>query len=338
MRAAARPTRRAVLAGTGALPVVAPGLLRAQAAAGGRAVRMVVPFPPGGAVDITSRLLADRLGPALGQRVVVENRPGAGGLIGADAIARGEKDGSVIGLVSATTYCASPFLRARMPFDPLADLAPVSQLTDGCLLCVVNAQTARSRGWTDFRTLVAWSRANPGQLRMGSSGAGTSSHLNIAAINRLAEANILHVPYRGGGPAINDLVAGTIDMMFDVMPALMPHVESGKVTALAVSSPDPLPLLPRVPGMRAFADLGLADHALVNWNVVTTTGGTPAPAVRRIFDAVLRVGRDRDFVARLGPLGYGIVLSESPDAAAAMIRAETPRWQRLVEMSGARIE
>ena len=289
-------------------------------------------------MDITSRLLAERLGPALGQTVVVENRAGAGGLIGADAIAKGEKDGTVIGLASATTWCAAPFMRSRMPFDVRSDLTAVSQLTDGCLLCVVNAQTAQARGWTDFRALVAWSRANPEQVRMGSSGAGTSSHLNIAAINQFADAKILHVPYRGGGPAINDLISGTIDMMFDVMPALMPHVASGKFKALAVSSPDPLPILPQVPGMRAFADLGLADHALINWNVVTTAGGTPAPVVRRLFDAVRQVGRQPDFIERLRPLGYGIVLSDSPEAAAAMIRAETPRWQRLVEISGARID
>ena len=173
---------------------------------------------------------------------------------------------------------------------------------------------------------------------MGSSGSGTSSHLNIAAINRFADAKILHVPYRGGGPAINDLVAGTIDMMFDVMPALMPHVESGKFKALAVSSADPLPILPNIPGMKSFADLGLGDHALVNWNVVSAAGGTPAPIVQRLFEAVRSVAREPAFVERLRPLGYTVILSDSPAAAAQMIAAETPRWQRLVEISGARIE
>ena len=327
--------RRSLLAGGGAL-LAAPAL--AQPLAGGRTVRVIVPFPPGGAVDITSRLLADRLGPVLGQTVVVENRAGAGGLIGADAIAKGDRDGTVLGLVSATSYCAMPFMHARMPFDPLRDLSPVTQLTDGVLLCVVNAQTAQQRGWTDFRALVQWSRANPEQARMGSSGTGTSSHLNIAAINRFAEAKILHVPYRGGGPAINDLLSGTIDMMFDVMPALMPHVESGRFKALAVSSGDPIALLPQVPGMKAFADLGLAQHELINWNVVTTAGGTPAPVVARIFDAIRTVAQQREFIDRMRPLGYGIILSESPEAAARMIRAETPRWQRMVEISGARVE
>jgi tripartite-type tricarboxylate transporter receptor subunit TctC len=311
---------------------------RAQTVAGGRPVRVIVPFPPGGAVDITSRLFAERLGPVLGQTVVVENRAGAGGLIGADAIAKGDKDGSILGLLSATTWCAAQFMHARMPFLPERDLLPVTQLTDGALLCVVNAQTAQQRGWTDFRTLIQWSRANPEQVRMGSSGSGTSSHLNISAINRFAEAKILHVPYRGGGPAINDLLAGTIDMMFDVMPALMPHVESGKFKALAVSAADPLPILPNVPGMKSFGDLGLGEHSLINWNIVSVPAGTPTPVVQRLFEAVQAVARQREFVERLRPLGYGIVLSESPDAAARMIRGELPRWQRMVEISGARIE
>ncbi|MEO3471635.1 tripartite tricarboxylate transporter substrate binding protein [Roseomonas sp. CAU 1739] len=329
--------RRLLLLGSVGL-IAAPGILRAQPVAGGRTARVIVPFPPGGAVDITSRLFAERLGPGLGQTVVVENRAGAGGLIGADAIAKSDNDGGTMGLLSATTWCAAPFMHARMPFDVRRDLTPITQLTDGALLCVVNAETAQRNGWTDFRALIQWSRAHPEQVRMGSSGSGTSSHLNIAAINRFADAKILHVPYRGGGPAINDLLAGTIDMMFDVMPALMPHVEGGKFKALAVSSADPLPILPNIPGMKSFADLGLGDHALVNWNVVSVAGGTPAPIVQRLFDAVQAVARQREFVERLRPLGYTVVLSDSPAAAAAMIQTETPRWQRLVEISGARIE
>ncbi len=328
-------TRRLALLAAGAT-LASPAL--AQPVAGGRTVRVVVPFPPGGAVDITSRLFAERLGGVLGQTVVVENRAGAGGLIGADAIARSEKDGSTIGLLSATTYCASQFMHARMPFNPQRDLMPITQLTDGALLCVVNAEVAQRNGWTDFRALIEWSRAHPEEVRMGSSGPGTSSHLNISAVNRFADAKILHVPYRGGGPAINDLLAGTIEMMFDVMPALMPHVESGKFKALAVSAADPIPLLPNIPGMKAFADLGLGEHSLVNWNVVSAAGGTPAPIVQRLFEASQAVARQPEFIARLRPLGYGIVLSESPAAVAQMIQAETPRWQRIVEISGARIE
>lgn len=331
--------RRHLLLGTAAGLLAAPAHApRAQPVAGGRPVRVIVPFPPGGALDILGRLIADRLGPVLGQTVVVENRAGAGGLIGAEAVARGEADGSVLGVIGAPTFCAYPFLHSRMPFDPQKDLKPVTQITDGALLCVVNAETARRNGWSDFRALIRWSRAHPEQVRMGSSGVGTSSHLNIAAINRFADARILHVPYRGGAPAINDLLAGVIDMMFDVMPALMPHVESGKFKALAVSSAEPLPVLPGVPGMRSFADLGLGDHSVETWNALATAGGTPDAVVRRLFEAVRAVAAQPDFVERLKPLGYGTVVSESPAALARLIAEETPRWQRLVEISGARLD
>jgi len=331
------PSRRAMLLAAGSLPLAAPAL-RAQPVAGGRTVRLIVPFPPGGAVDILGRLVADKLGPALGQNVVVENRGGAGGLIGADAIAKGDRDGTVIGLVSVTTLCAAQFMQQRMPFDPQRDLAPVTQITDGALLCVVNAQTAQRNGWSDFRKLVQWSRAHPEEVRMGSSGNGTSSHLNIAAINRFADAKILHVPYRGGGPAINDLVAGNIDMMFDVSPALMPHVEAGRFKALAVSAGQRLSIMPDIPAMSEFADLGLGDHSVTTWNAIATAGGTPDPVIARLFDALRTVAAQQDFVDRLKPLGYATVVSERPAALAQLVREETPRWQRLVEISGARLD
>jgi tripartite-type tricarboxylate transporter receptor subunit TctC len=327
--------RRGLLAATA---LGAAGAAQAQPLAGGRPVRVVVPFPPGGAIDLLGRLLADRLPAALGQPVVVENRGGAGGLIGADAVAKGERDGTVIGIIGVTTLAAFPFMHARMPFDPQQDLAPVTQITDGALLCVVNAATAQRQGWTDFRALIRWSRANPEQLKMGSSGTGTSSHLNIEAINRFAEARILHVPYRGGGPAINDVLAGTIDMMFDVMPALMPHVESGRLKAMAVSSGDRLAILPEIPGMKDFPELGLADYGMVTWNAIMAPGGTPAPILARLAQAIHAVAAQRDFVDRLKPLGYGTVISRTPDELAALIREETPRWRRLVEISGARID
>jgi tripartite-type tricarboxylate transporter receptor subunit TctC len=327
--------RRTILASTGAL-LAAPAL--AQPVAGGRTVRLIVPFPPGGAVDILARLIAERLAPVLGQAVVVDNRGGAGGLLGADAVAKGDRDGTVLGVISVTTLCAVQYMTARMPFDPARDLAPVSQITDGALLCVVNAETARRNGWTDFRKLIEWSRANPEQVKMGSSGPGTNSHLNIEAINRFANAKILHVPYRGGGPAINDLLAGTIDMMFDVMPALMPHVESGKFLAFAVSSQARLGILPEVPGMGDFADLGLGGHNLVNWNAIMTAGGTPAPVVARLHQAIQAVAADAAFRDRLRPLGYGTVTSPTPAALTELVERERPQWRRLVEISGARLD
>src|SRR5918994_234888 len=256
--------RRDILlaAATAGLPA-APGSAN-EAPGGGRPIRLVVPFPPGGAVDILGRLLAERLGPALNGTVVVENRAGAGGNIGADAVAKAPPDGGTVGL-----------------------------------LCVVNAETARRNGWTDFPALLAWARANPDAVRMGSSGTGTTSHLTIEAVNRATGARITHVPYRGGGPAINDLLAGVIDMMFDVMPALMPHVAGGKFKPLAVSSGQRLPILPEVPGLAEWVALGLGDIDIQTWNAVMTARGTPEPVVRGLFDAVRAVAAQPELAERL---------------------------------------
>lgn len=327
--------RRSLLA-AGAAGLALPAL--AQPLGGGRPVRVVVPFPPGGAIDILGRLIADRLAPVLGQPVVVENRGGAGGIIGADAVAKGDRDGTVIGVIGVSTVAAFPYMTNRLPFDPARDFAPISQITDGALLCVVNAETARRRGWRDFRDLVLWSRRHPEEVKMGSSGSGTTSHINIEAINALAQAKILHVPYRGGAPAINDLIAGTIDMMFDVMPALVPHVEAGRFLAFAVSSKARLGILPNVPGMGDFADLGLGDHDVVTWNAIMGPGGTPEPIVMRLHAALRQVAAQGDFIDRLKPLGYGTVTSPTPAALTALIEQDRPRWRRLVELSGARLE
>jgi tripartite-type tricarboxylate transporter receptor subunit TctC len=157
-------------------------------------------------------------------------------------------------------------------------------------------------------------------------------------VNRATGAEITHVPYRGGGPAINDLLSGTVDMMFDVMPALMPHVESGAFKALAVSSAQRLAILPQVPGMADLAALGLGDLDIQSWNAVMTTAGTPAPVVQRLAEAVRAVAADPAFIERLRPLGYTVMTSAAPAALAARIQAETPRWQQLVEISGARLD
>jgi len=328
--------RRRTLFATLAAAPVAPAL--AQPVGGGRPVRVVVPFPPGGAIDLLGRMVADRLGPALGQPVVVENRGGAGGILGADAVAKGPKDGTVIGVIGGTTQLAYPFLYNKLPFDPLKDLLPLTQITTGALLCVVNAEAAAQRGWTDFRAVVAYSKAHPDQVKMGSSGPGTSSHLCIEAVNSMAGARILHVPYRGGGPAITDLLAGTIDMMFDVTPALMPHVQSGKFKALAVSSKARMASTPEVPGMGEFADLGLGELDISPWNALMLPAGTPEPVVQRLFEACKQVAADPVLVERLKPLGYDVVLSESPAALAAQIERETPMWKRLVDLAGVKLD
>lgn len=308
----------------------------AQAQPARRPLRLVVPFPPGGATDSAARLLAERLAPLLGQSVVVDNRAGAGGLIGADAVAKGPADGSMLGMISAATLCAAPFLQANLPFDVARDFRAVSQITDSAVLLAVHAGAASQRGWHDLRSFLAWTRANPGRVRIAHAGAATVSHLALSALATASGVELIQVPYRGGAQAAVDAVAGTIEGAADLPTALMPAIEAGRLVALGVSSGHRLALLPEVP---AFAEnAGLEALDIRSWNALMLPAATPINEARRLHAAIRQVAADASFKAALRPLGYDAVSSESPEAAAAMIMAETPRWQRLVQASGARVD
>ncbi len=327
-------SRRAVLA----LPLLAaPGLAHAQGAwAPSRPIRLVVPFAAGGAVDITGRLLAERLQPILGQPVVVENRGGAGGNLGADVVAKADPDGHTILLGTASILAANKFLYQRgMPFDPLRDFAPVTRVSTGTVLLVVNAD----RPWRSFADLVAAAKAAPGRISMGSSGTGTPSHLTLASINRAAGMEINHIPYRGGGPAITDLLAGTIDMMFDVIPALMPHVRAGRFRPLAVGSAERITYVPElreVPGMREVLPNSGID--MQSWYATVLPARVPAPVVARWHEALAQVVRSAEFRERLSPLGFEPIADETPAAFGQYLNSQLAVWERLVRDSGASLE
>ncbi|WP_237216874.1 Bug family tripartite tricarboxylate transporter substrate binding protein [Falsiroseomonas oryziterrae] len=326
--------RRDLLIGAALAPALAaPAFAQAFPS---RPIRIVVPFAPGGAVDITGRLLAERLQPILNQQFVVENRGGAGGNLGADVVAKAEKDGHTILLGTATILAANKFLfRGGMPFDPIRDMAPVTRVSTGTVLLVVNSQ----RPWRSFAELIEFARRNPGRVTMGSSGTGTVSHLTISAVSRAAGVDITHVPYRGGGPAITDLVAGQIDMMFDVMPALMPHVREGRFRALAVGSADRVDYVPgleQVPGMRELMPQAGID--MQSWYAVAAPSGTAADRIATLHRAILQVVRTDDFRNRLQPLGFKPIWDETPEAFGQYWRSEEQVWQRIVEASGATMD
>jgi tripartite-type tricarboxylate transporter receptor subunit TctC len=313
--------------------LAAPALAWAQEDFPTRPLRLVLPFTPGGAVDLTGRLLAEMLAPVLGQGVTVENRGGASGNLGGDNVAKAPKDGYSLLLGSATLLAANQFLFPRsMPFDPLVDLTPVSRIATGTLLLVVNA----GRPWQSFEELAAAAREKPGRIVMGSSGTGSVSHLMLAALNRAAGIEIDHLPYRGGGAAIQDLRAGGIDMMFDVMPALMPHLRAGRFRALAVGSAGRVTFVPElreVPGMaELLPGFGLDMHT---WYAVTTTGGTPEGRVAALHRAVRQVAASDAFRARLEPLGFTPVSDASPGDCLDYLRAQQDVWKALVELAGA---
>jgi tripartite-type tricarboxylate transporter receptor subunit TctC len=330
--------RRDLLTGaTLAVPALALGTGAARAQAfPSRPMRIVVPFAPGGAVDITARLIAERLPAILGQPVQVENRGGAGGNLGADAVAKAEKDGHTLLLGTVTILTANKFLFQRgMPFDPIRDFAPVTRVSTGTVLLVVNS----GRPWRTFAELIEHARRNPGRLTMGSSGTGTISHLTISTVARAAGVDITHVPYRGGGPAITDLLSGTIDMMFDVMPALMPHVREGRFRALAVGSADRVDYVPGiedVPGMRELMPQSGID--MQSWYAVSAPAGTPPDRIATLHRAITQVVQTDDFRTRLEPLGFKPIVDETPAAFGAYMREQERVWEGIVKASGASLD
>lgn len=327
-----RLPRRAVLSAGLAVPVLSlPGVARAQSR---RPLRIVVPFPPGGAVDSLARVMADRL-PALldQQQVVVDNRSGGGGLIGADAVAKAPADGTTIGIIGAATLCAAPFLQQSMPFDVARDLRAVTQITDSAVLLAVNAQLAEQRGWSGMAALLDWARANPGAFRVAHSGVATVTHLVMSAVVAQARVDMTLVPYRGGAQQATDVIAGTVEASADLPASLLPHAAAGRLRLLGTSSGTRLALLPEVP---AFAETpALAGFDVRSWNAIMVPAGTPEAEIARLHAAITQLGATPAFREALRPLGYDAVTSANPAAAAQMIREETPRWERLVRISGA---
>jgi tripartite-type tricarboxylate transporter receptor subunit TctC len=319
-----------------AAPALAtPGLATPALAQGRRPLRVIVPFPPGGAVDSLGRILADRLGPVLEQTVLVENRAGAGGVVGADTVAKSAPDGTTLGILGAASLLAAPLLQPSFPFDPLRDLAALSQITDSAVLCAVNGATARREGWASLAALLAAARARPGAIRMGTTGVATVSHLALAAIARAGGVEFLHVPYRGGAEAIQALLSGEVDGLCDLPPLIAPQLSEGRAVALAVSSQARLQFLPQVPGLAEA--LPGAPFDIRSWNMLALAAGTPEAERARLFAAVARIAAEPGFRTALAPLSYDAVTSESPAAAAAFLAAEAPRWRELVRLSGARV-
>ena len=311
-------TRRTVLAAA----LVAPVAARAQVWAPSRPIRFVVPFPPGGATDVVARVLGERMSERLGQPVTVENRTGAGGNVGVENVVRSAPDGHAILMGTTGTLTINPHLYANMGFNPATDLAPVSMAfaTDHVLIVhpSVQAQTAQ-----EFLALV---RARPGQLSYGSGGNGTSTHMVPELFKLVAGVDIQHVPYRGSAPALNDTVAGNVQVMLDQLPSALPMIQAGRVRALAVTGPRRSALLPNLPTV---AELGLAGAEATSWGAVMAPANTPAPVVERL-NATIREGlAEPSVVQRLAGAGADAVAS-SPAELAEMMRRETEKWGRVV--------
>ena len=332
--------RRALLGAAATFPAAsalfAPHVARAQDTFPSRNLRIVVPYAPGGSVDMTARLMAQMLEPVLGKSVIVDNRGGAGGNLGAAEAARSDKDGYTMLLGSASILAANKFLYAKsMPIDPLKDLAPVTRVTTGTVFMTVNAKSP----YKTFQEVIAAAKKDPGKLTMGSSGTGTISHLTISKVCKVTGADITHVPYRGGAPALQDLLAGNIDMMFDVIPLSMGHVREGRIRVLAAASAERVtyaPELKDVPAMKELLPGSGID--MQSWYGINVPAGTPEDRIAALHKAIVGVVDTPEFRGKMEPNGFTTVVDATPAAYGAYIQAQEKVWKQLVEESGASLD
>jgi tripartite-type tricarboxylate transporter receptor subunit TctC len=290
-----------------------------------KSVRVVVPFSPGGATDLTGRTVGARLSEAFKQSVVVENRTGAGGVIGADIVAKAAPDGYTVLLATPAEIAILPHMQ-KMPYDPLRDFAPVSLATASPLILVVHP----SLPVKSVKDLIAFVRARPGQLSYGSAGAGGVHHLAAEQLKTAYKLDMVHVPYKGVGPVIPDLIGGHIPMTFSSMPPSMPHVRSGKLRALGVAATKRSPAAPEVPTM---AEGGAPNFVATNWFAYFVPAGTPAAAISTLNAAINRALKLEDVKAKLIPQGLE-TLGTTPDELGKFVRAESEKFAKLVKASG----
>ena len=320
-------------AGAGLLPATLPGF--AQGTWPAKPVRIVVPFAPGGTTDILARAIAPELQHAFGQPFVVDNKPGAGGNVGADAVAKSAPDGLNLLMGTVGTHAINQALYPKLPFDPIKDFAPITLVAGVPNVLVMNPAKAESYGIRNVADLIKYAKANPGKLNMASSGNGTSIHLSGELFKSMTGTFLLHFPYRGSGPALLDLIGGTMDLMFDNLPSAMPHIKAGKLKALAVTTAQRSAALPDVPTIAEAGPVKGFDAS--SWFGLLAPAGTPADIVNRIQQECAKALATPAVKERLLSQG-AIPGGNTPQAFAAYIAAETKKWAAVVKQSGAKVD
>lgn len=300
-------------------------------------VRMVVPFAPGGTTDILARVIANELTKAFGQPFVVDNRAGAGGNIGADLVAKAPADGYTILMGTVGTHAINKWLYASMPYDPMKDFAPISLVAGVPNVMVVNTEKARALNIGNVQQFIDYARANPGKLNMASSGNGTSIHMAGELFKTMTGAYMVHFPYKGSSPALMDLVAGNMDVMFDNLPSAMQQIKAGKLTALAVTSAQRSPALPDVPTVEEAGGPQLKGFEASSWFGLLAPAGTPPAIVNRVQQEVAKAIKTPEVSERLRAQG-AIPSGNTPQQFAALIDAELKKWQPVVKASGAKVD
>jgi tripartite-type tricarboxylate transporter receptor subunit TctC len=295
-----------------------------------RPIRLVVPFPAGGPTDLVARPLAQRLSDVLGQPVVVDNRGGAGGNLGAEQVVRAAPDGHTLLLSNVGVLAVNQSLYRSLPFDPERDFTPIALVAGAPVALVVNA-TVPVRTVVEF---VAWTQAQAAPVPYGTAGPGTPGHLAGEVFRTLTGAKLQHLPYRGSAPALQDLVAGHVPAMFDPVQSPLGQIAAGRLRALAVSAPVRSPALPVTPTMR---EAGVADHEMVAWWAVVGPAGLPRPVIARLADEIRRISDNASWRDGLAQLGISPLFMNSGELA-TFRRAETTKWGAAVRVSGATAE
>ena len=317
--------RRAALASALLLPLLA----QAQAFPT-KPIRLICPFPPAGAVDIASRAIADELTKILGQPVTVENRPGAGGNLGGAEAARSAPDGYTIFMSTSGIQAINPVLYSKMPFDPNKDLTPIAPLVSLSNVLVLHPSVPAK----SVQEVIALAKKEPGKWVYASSGNGTSIHMSGAMFTQMTASDIAHIPYKGSGPAVTDLLGGQVHMMFDNIPSSLPHIKSGKLRALATTGAKRDPALPDLPTV---AEAGVPGYESGVWFGLMAPAGTPKDVIAKLNAAAVQGAKAPGFVKRMTELGYNIIPG-TPDDMGAAIKTEITRWTPIVKATGAKVD
>jgi tripartite-type tricarboxylate transporter receptor subunit TctC len=292
-------------------------------------LRLVIGFAPGGGADILARMISPKLGDTLGQPIVIDNRPGAGGNIGVEYVVKSAPDGYTL-LMGTPALAIYPNLYATLAYDPLKDLLPVSLVGEVPNLLVVHPSVPAD----SVKQLIALARRRAGQLNYASPGKGTSLHLAAELFRTLAKIDIVHIAYKGGAPALADLMGGHVDLMFDVLPSSLPYVKAGKLKALGITSTQRSPLMPDLP---TIAEGGVPGYQAITWNGILVPAGSPGAIIGRLNGAIAQTLRAPEIKERLASTGTDPV-SNTPEQFATFLRAETVKWAAVIKSAGIKLD
>jgi tripartite-type tricarboxylate transporter receptor subunit TctC len=306
------------------------GAALAQGAYPNRPIRLIVPFPPGGTTDISSRIIADRLVKNLGWTIVIDNKPGAGGNIGADAVAKAAPDGYTIGMAQTSNLAINPTLYSKIPYNPLKDFVPVVLATSTPLVIAVSAKSP----YQTLAQFIAAAKAKPNGVTYATPGSGTVGHLAAELLNRTAGVQMTHVPYKGASQAVTDLIGGQVDSYYATAPAVIEQIRGGKMRALVVTSSKRSPALPAVPTV---AESGYAGFEATSWYGIVAPAGTPAPVVEKLNAEIRKALQSPEVSEGMVREGGGVLGSSSAEFG-AYLKAEYDKWSKVVKASGAKVD